>query len=199
MVKEEAFGAELDALAKFMGWGKDRALGKLVLLWRGSQAAKARNATLEQICVWADCQDLDEARKFVETMIHPTCRWLKRISLDTYEIVGNRKELKKMREWKRSGRNGNDKVREKWGRGNPKSGAGLNAGANAGPIATPIAGALSLPFPSSPVHTSPVPSSPAKTGEEEPHGSPGQGMNPQIATILARAIGKQKAMPKGAS
>lgn len=179
MVRPEAFGAELDALAKFMGWDRDKTLGKLTLLWGGSQAAKMKKATIEQIGTWAECKDNEEARRFCEAAIHPTCRWLKRttsrgtLQLDTYEIVGNSKEIAKIKRWKKRCSDGGRSTRQKWKGKKEQPNPEHNAGADS---TLP-----SLPFPSSPVHSSPSLSPPSPSAPSDP-------VPPEIARANARLI-----------
>lgn len=115
IVRQGVIGSdEVKALMSFMKWDEARALGTLLLLWHGSQKRMLVKATARQILYWCRVEDEQEGARLIDALCDELCGFLERKGEDCFQIVGNRKEVTKLKTWKRSSKNGGKKTREKW-------------------------------------------------------------------------------------
>lgn len=116
IVRQEVIGSnELKALMKAMRWDEAKALGTLVLLWNGSQNRKMTRAPAELIAEW--CRVPEKQReKIVDVLVSEKCGFIRHVRgrLGLFEIVGNKKQVKKLKQLSALRNAGGKTTREKF-------------------------------------------------------------------------------------
>ncbi len=169
LVKQEVIGsAELRVLMREMKWNQREALGCLVLLWNGSQNRKLTRVTAKMIGEWCLLDTQEECVRLVEALCIETVGFVKRKSLTTFEIVGNRKQVTKLKQLTALRRAGGSTTRSKTGKRKPEANPTLDAEVKLDPIPFP-----SLPYSSIPFTSIPCPSTPDEKQESLPLGGSG--------------------------
>jgi hypothetical protein len=168
LIKQEVFGSsELKALAKAMGWSEREALGCLALLWNGSQNRKMSLAPPDLIAEWCLVDGEEQRDKLIDALASRRCGFIKRRRLLAFEIVGNRKQVSKLKELASLRARGGKTTREKFKptktHENPATNAEVNTGLAAGVDSSPH----SPPFPSLPFPSMSLPSLPSMPGTEK--------------------------------
>ncbi len=159
IIKQEVFGSqEQKMLATFMGWSIFEAMGRCAYLWNGSQLKKVKAATPAQIALWCGAKDEDEAFRIMNALASPLVGVLKRTKNGRFIVVGNHKQIQKLKQLKSNGAKGGLKTREKWGSGKDKQNPGQDAKPNAPASVEQMQG--SFPLPTQPYLSLPSPSSP---------------------------------------
>lgn len=124
IVRQEVIGSnELKALMKAMRWDEAKALGTLVLLWNGSQNRKMTRAPAELIAEW--CRVPEKQReKIVDVLVSEKCGFIRHVRgrLGLFEIVGNKKQVKKLKQLSALRNAGGKTTREKFQPPRSKSG-----------------------------------------------------------------------------
>jgi hypothetical protein len=166
LVRQEVIGSkEVKALMKAMRWDEAQAIGTLVLLWNGSQNRKMTRASGKLIIEWCGVRP-SQQDKILEVLASETCGFIKHVRgrLGTFEIVGNKKQVKKLKQLSALRSAGGKTTREKFqppqpengsanaknGKQNSKQKQGLDAEVNKDPIPRTSLPRTSLPCTSLP-------------------------------------------------
>jgi hypothetical protein len=156
LVKQEVIGSkEVKELMKAMRWDEARALGCLVLLWNGSQNRGMSRAPGSLIAQWCGVKEKDRER-LLEALASEKCGFLKHVRnrLGTFEIVGNKHQVRKLRELKELRARGGRTTKEKFAKPKAQANPTLDAEVKKDPIPCPVLPFPAMPFPSPP-RTSP--------------------------------------------
>jgi len=168
IIQQEFFGSpEQEEIGEAMGWSEFEVIGRMAYLWNGSQRRKLSVVSAKQIGTWCKITDVEERTKLIEVLCSEAVGLLKRRRLDSFEVVGNKKQVKKLKQLSALRSAGGKATRAKFPAKSPNH-------ANQNPERSPEQDAevkldpiprLSIPRPTIPFHSPPCLSTPDEDQE----------------------------------
>lgn len=137
IIQQEFFGSpEQEGIAEAMGWSEFEVTGRMAYLWNGSQRRKLSIVSAKQIGTWCKLSDVEQRTKFIEVLCSEAVGLLKRRRLDAFEIVGNKKHVKKLKQISALRSAGGKTTRAKFPKQNPEKDQKQDAEVKLDPILT---------------------------------------------------------------